>query len=70
MSDYNYVIVIIIASPPSSQSGLLLLLTHYLLHSNILYTQPLLTSWFLWREENRRKTPRSIGENQPQTQLT
>jgi hypothetical protein len=38
----------------SAHVGLLLLLTHYLLHSNILYTQPLLTSWFLWREENRR----------------
>jgi hypothetical protein len=35
-----------------SGSYQLSLLTHYLLQSNILYTQ--FTSWFLWREENRR----------------
>jgi hypothetical protein len=52
--------------------GLLLLYTHFLLHSNILYTQHS-THQLIFKEggkpESPEKNPQSKGENQQQTQL-
>jgi hypothetical protein len=53
----------------SADVGLLLLPMHYLLHSNILYTQHTTHQLIFVEGGKQEKTPQSIGETQPQTKL-